>query len=506
MPQDKTRIYRFYEILPGAMIWVTFLFILILSFFKPLWAIIFVILFDFYWLLKVLYTLIWLIISWLRYKKTIIINWFEKLKNLKAEDCVNNLESKNWNDYYHLIIFPTLKEPFEIIDNTFRALTEVEYDVKKFIVILTGEEIDQKNYLSIAARIEEKYKNFFFHFSAIVHKMMPGDLQGKGSNVHWAGKRAKEIIDGLGINYENVIVSNFDVDTCVHPQYYAYLTYKFLTNQAPLKHSYQPVSLYNNNIWESPFLIRIVHNSTTFWLMTELSRPERLITFASHSMPFKALVDVGFWQRDMVSEDSRISWQCISKYDGQYAVEPMYIPISMDTTYSGKIWQSLKGQYKQHRRWAYGMENFPYIMCNIWRNKKIKLNKRFMYFFRQLEGGYSWATAPVIIFLLGLLPLYFANPDDKSTVLAQNAPVILQYLMNCAMIGLVVSAILSTIILPPRPKDSPAWTYFIMLLQWLAFPICMIIFGSIPATDAQTRLMFGKHMGFNVTLKGRKGG
>ncbi|MFH1030043.1 MAG: hypothetical protein V1770_02170, partial [bacterium] len=66
------------------------------------------------------------------------------------------------------------------------------------------------------------------------------------------------------------------------------------------------------------------------------------------------------------------------------------------------------------------------------------------------------------------------------------------------------SAILCTILLPPKPKENPWWSYIIMVLQWIAFPLCMIIFGSIPATDAQTRLLLGKYMGFNVTEKGRK--
>ncbi|MFH0854604.1 MAG: glycosyltransferase family 2 protein [bacterium] len=504
MLQNRSRLHRFYEILPGALIWATFILVIFLSFSKPIWAIIFIIAFDFYWLIKVLYTLIWLLIGWKKYRKEIKIDWFKKLNELKLDDCPNKLKSKNYKDYYHLIFFPTLREPLEIIDNAFKALCDAKYDIKKFIVVLSGEEIDAENYWHIARKIEEKYKDKFFRLIITMHKIMPGDLQGKGANMHWAGKHAKKLIDELGIDYEKIIVSNFDVDTCVHPQYYAYLTLKYLTNCDPLHRSYQPVTLYNNNIWESPFLIRIVHNSTTFWLLTELVRPERLVTFSSHSMSFQALVDVGFWHRDMVSEDSRITWQCIAKYDGNYSVEPMHISVSMDTVYSGKLWSSFKGQYKQHRRWAYGMENFPFIMMNIWNNKKISFSRRCSYAFRQLEGGFSWATAPIIIFLLGILPLHFANQEVKNTVLAQNAPIVLKYLMNSAMIGLVVSAILSAILLPPRPKKNSYWTYVIMLAQWIAFPFCMIIFGSIPATDAQTRLMIGKYMGFNVTEKGRK--
>jgi len=75
--------------------------------------------------------------------------------------------------------------------------------------------------------------------------------------------------------------------------------------------------------------------------------------------------------------------------------------------------------------------------------------------------------------------------------------------MTFAMVGLISSAFYSTIILPPRPAGHSWRKYFYMVLQWILMPITIIIFGSIPGLEAQTRLMLGKYMGFWVTPKRR---
>jgi ACR3 family arsenite efflux pump ArsB len=71
------------------------------------------------------------------------------------------------------------------------------------------------------------------------------------------------------------------------------------------------------------------------------------------------------------------------------------------------------------------------------------------------------------------------------------------------MVGLIINAIMYTVMLPPKPSQRGHWYYLIMVLQWVIFPFTMIIFGSIPAIEAQTRLLLGGkyRLGFWVTEK-----
>lgn len=490
---------RILEIIPGFLVWTTLIAIIAVSFFRPLWAIYFIIAFDLYWLLRILYMLLHLLTSWKRYKRDVTIDWFGKVKDL----------DKDYNEYYHLVFLPTYKEPMNIVEKPFEAIMKSNYDSKRFIVVLAGEESgDKEQFEQIAEAMREKYESHLHKLIVTLHpKGLPGELPGKGSNTHYAAKIAQKYIDEQGYDYEKIIVSNFDIDTYVHNQYFAYLTYQYLTHPNPTRVSYQPIAVYNNNVWESNPIIRVVASSTTFWLFTDLSRPERLFTFSSHSMSFRALVDVGFWDKTIVTEDSRIFLQCLVRYDGDYQTLPMYIPVYMNTVDIGHLWTSLKNQYKQMRRWAWGVEHFPWMVKQFWfkngEGKKVPFRKKISYLWNQTEGVYSWATAPLVILIAGYLPLFLAGKFDRQTALFQNAPKTLSFLMTMSMVSMVIIAVLYTLMLPQKPEHYSKKQYLVMIIQWMFVPVTLILFGSLPAVDAQTRLMLGGkfRLGFWVTEK-----
>lgn len=497
--RDK-KIYRFLEMIPGLLTWSAFILSFVLSFYIPFAVIVFIIIYDLFWVYRIMYFVFYMIVAWIKYRASLRRNWFADVKKLD-----------NWKRITHAIFLPTYSEPVEVLDQSLEALLKSDYPSETMIVIVGFEErIGKDVYQPKADYLKNKYGNKFKELIITVHPDgLEGEIKAKGANAHWMGQEFKKWVDTQDIPYEDIVVSYFDSDTQVHKKYFSVLTYKYLTHPTPTRTSYQPVALYNNNIWDSPAIMRLTAFSTVFWLLTELMRPERLYTFSSHSMSFVALVDVDFWEKDIVTDDSRIFLQCFIHYNGEYTVTPMFIPVSMDTVLADTHKESYIALYKQVRRWAWSVEHFPYMVWNFFFKKRsIPFWKKIKYLFNLTEGTFSWATAAILIFVLGRLPLWVINTyhqdyTESKSFLVQNAPFILERLMLLSMAGILVSGLVSFLLLPKRPKRYGFGRTITMVLQWLLLPITFIL-SSIPAIDSQTRLLFGKYLGFFVTPKSRK--
>ncbi|MFA7244598.1 MAG: hypothetical protein WC070_00245 [Candidatus Magasanikbacteria bacterium] len=487
--------YRIYEILPGLSIWLTLFLSIIFSIFKPLWMIYFIIVFDVYWVLKVINFVFYLNVAWLRYHKIKKVDWKQALQH----------EISNYHDKQHVVFLTVYNEEWVVVEDALKSLEEAIYDKSKFTVVIAGEERKKEHCEDIFSRTKNKFEKSFGHLMFTLHPAnLSDETPGKGSNLHYSEQEVKKFIDKQDWDYDNVIVTVFDIDTICHSQYFAYLTYLYCTVEKPTRTSFQPVALYNNNMWESPSILRIMAFGTTFWSMTSLARQDALVTFSSHSMSFRAIVDAGFHEKRIVSEDSRIFYQCLLAYDGDYRVTPMYVPVSMDTVRDDNWWKSITNLYKQQRRWAWGIEHVPYLLWEFKKKKNIPLWKKFKWIFIEWEGKWSWALAAIIITILGRLPLWLASEDIRQSAIFLNAPHMLEKLMSLAMLGLIVSAVFSLPLLPKPKNAQPKHLYVIMLLQWVLLPISMIFVSAIPAIEAVTRLMFGKYLGFNVSQKKRK--
>lgn len=495
--------YRFLEIFPGLLSWLTIAAIILFSRLAPFWAAIFIIAFDIYWLFKSIYLSLHMRVSFGKMRANLKKDWLRELRQVEAKS--EDLKDFKWQDIYHLVILPMSKEPLEVVHESFAALRNVNYPLDQFIVVLATEERAGATAQEVANKIEKEFSQIFFRFLVTTHPDgIAGEIPGKGSNESWAARKVKaDVIDASGLDYRQIITSVFDVDTVVPPDFFGCLAWNYLVSTKPLHSSFQPIPLFTNNIWQAPAFARIFAFSTTFWQMIQQARPERLITFSSQSISFKALVDIDFWQTNVVSEDSRIFWQCLLYYDGDWRTVPLFFPVYMDANVAPTFWHTVKNQYKQIRRWAYGVENNPYFLFGFHKNKKIPRYRKWHLGFSMIEGAHSLATNSFIIFLLGWLPTFIGQGGFSGTLLSYNLPRITRIIMTLAMVGLVSSAVISVMILPPRPKQFGRIRFIWVVLQWILFPINIIFFGSIPALDAQTRLMFGRYMGFWVTPKHR---
>lgn len=493
------RLYRFFEVLPGLLSWGTLLGMVFVSWQKPVWAAVFIIVFDLYWLIKTIFLSFHLRANHRRLRLHMAADWEEKLRELELGGQVSRI--------YQLVIIPFYKEDEAIVRETLEALAASRWPKERMLVVLGGEERAGEGAREIAARLEKKFSGMFGGFLATVHPAdIPGELPGKGSNIAYAAQEAVTgLVDARRISYMDVLVSAFDVDTRVYPDYFLCLTYHFLTAEHPHRSSFQPVPVYNNNIWDAPALSRVVATSSTFWQMMQQERPERLTTFSSHSMSLASLMDVGYWQKNIVSEDSRIFWNHLLYYGGDYAVVPLSYPVSLDANIGKNVWQTILHVYKQQRRWTWGVENIPYLLFGFVKNKTMPARLKWYYGAIQLEGFWSLATNPLLIFMLGWLPLTLGGSVFNTMLLSYNLPRMTRTLMIIAMSGLIGSALISFKLLPERPVHYGWQRNLGMMLQWLLVPVTIVMFGAIPGLEAQTRLMLGGRwrLGFWVTPKHR---
>lgn len=490
----------------------------------------------FYWLLRLLYMTIFLVLSYFRLSMERGIDWLERirgidrldvyLEELEHSDSAANFQKEVllWfhkqklsdlkksgsipprsDDIHHLVVIAVAKEDQEIVEPGVASLADQHFSPKRILVIVALEERAEENIKQGIRNIQTKYRDSFFDFLVSVHpKDVPGEGRVKGANVTHAAKEAAQYFKGKKIPFEHIIVSCFDADTVVSPEYFACLTYHFMVCPERNRASFQPIPVYHNNIWEAPAFSRVLDLGSSFFQLIEATNHDQLVTFSSHSMSFKALVDVDYWPVDMISDDSAIFWKSLIHFDGHYRVVPLYVTLSMDVVSGANWWETILNVYRQKRRWAWGVENFPIVIRGFLANPNISVYQKIRYGFKLFDENVAWATWAFFLTFIGWLPALFANREFSDAVLYYSAPRITGIIFNLASLALLTTIVLSFFLLPKAETKSALLKKIGLAFEWLLVPLIVVFLSALPALDAQTRLMFGRYMEFWVTDKPRR--
>ena len=123
------RLFRFFEILPGAVSWLTILSAIFFSWQQPFLVAIFILIFDIYWFFRGIYFAFHLHSSYRKMQEHQKTDWLEKLKIIP-----------DWQKLYHLCLFSVCNEPLKVIKDAFQTLIEGDYPKDKMIIVLSVEE------------------------------------------------------------------------------------------------------------------------------------------------------------------------------------------------------------------------------------------------------------------------------------------------------------------------------------------------------------------------------
>ena len=531
IPRGKrTKLYRFFEILPGAISYLAIILLFVLSWLSPVLGAVYLFILIAATLVKAIGVAYRTVQGYEVIQRAGRVDWraryedlsdphaaFERIrdddnKSYHFEEHVENLKlmAAMPSDYpkpekvLHVVIMTAYNEGLEVLAPSVKAVEDTTFPNDRIIFVLAYEERGGEAMEKTARALKDQYKGVFKDFFLVKHPAnLQGEVIGKGPNLTYAGRHVADYFAKKHLSMENAIVTSLDSDNRMAPKYLDSVAYEFVTHPGRQHLSYQPVSLFMNNIWDAPAPTRVIAVSNSFFNVISTMRPHVLRNFASHSQPLQALAAMDFWSKRTIVEDGHQYWRSLFFFHGDYSVLPIRIPIYQDAVIDDTLLKTIKAQFIQVRRWYYGASDVAYVGARLFEQGRARVMpfwQLFPKFWRLLDGHVTLAIMAPLITFGGWVPMLM-NASSHDMV-AYNLPNIISIVETLAMIGLFVTILISFRMLPPRPAKYRKGRTLLMLFQWILMPITSILYQSLAAYYAQTRLMLGKYMEkFDVTKK-----
>ena len=526
--QPRDLLQRLLELLTGFLPFIFLAILVFLSRYNVEAAAVVLLIYTLAWLVRLLGYARRLAMSFYYLKLSLLLDWHAKLCDIKQPRVTSVTPHGFWQQraerwynkflasgvavderldpahIYHAVIVAVYNESESVIASTLKAIQTSTYDHEKILLIIAYEERGGKAIEESVHTLIKQYGSMFALATAIKHpEGIPGEAKAKAGNITFAAKFVSEYCLQHAIRPEDVLVTTLDADNRPHPQYLAALAWMYAMAGKRTQRSYQPVPLFTNNIWDVPALVRVIATDSSFWFMMQALQPERLRLFSAHAQSLQTLQDTHYWNVAVVVEDGHQYWRTYFTYNGDHHALPVWLPIYQDAVQSHGYWQTLRAQFQQLKRWAWGTADTPWLIRQAFRDQSIGWPNKLLHIWRQLDDYITWSTAPIVLTIGGWLPLLI-SPHAQQSILALRLPYIISGLQVFALVALIVPVAASLFSLPPRPARYGRLKNIAMVLQWVLEPIALIFFVSASSLSAHLRLIFNKPLEtFHATVKVR---
>jgi cellulose synthase/poly-beta-1,6-N-acetylglucosamine synthase-like glycosyltransferase len=502
MPLSARAQQRLLEILPGALTWFVLLVPVLVAFTirlndpAQLWILgVGAVLLDLYWFGRTTWTVRCVRRSLATLERTQAEDWWERCRTLEQSLPAG---APRPSQVTQCALIPTYTERYEVLRATVEALANQNFPAQQRVCAIITRVTDEGGIENVA-RLREEFGERFRAFIHIKDPLLPGIVVGKSAAMSYAGPVLKTACDEMGLDPTTTVVTDLDSDFRLHPQYFAYITAQFCGAEDRLTSIWQPVPVFLNNMWRVPAAVRVMATAATQWQMFLHQNPHRLVMFSSYTMSLDLLHKAGYWDADVIPEDSRFFWKCFFRFGDRLHVRPAFLPVQGDAPRARDYATTHVSQYNQIKRWAWGATDIPYVTTRMLQHTEIPLKLRVRRYLGLIFNHLTWATLPLLLFFGGALPAFI----DLDYSLSTAATVI-----GWTTAGILTMALLNTVLLIqvdkricPKPVQWRWWRRRWADVQLFLYPIVGLALSVIPALEAQTRLMFGAYLEYRVTEK-----
>ncbi|KAH6969287.1 hypothetical protein DER45DRAFT_477003 [Fusarium avenaceum] len=361
-----------------------------------------------------LFQVIWLIATICAIRRTLAINYRNKLKTTKTQD-IESADASSDSDptIRHIVAMTLYKEPMSVLGTTLDSLVQ-QKDAKSRLSVIIGMECRTPDKEAKRDEVYAKYESKFLRLIVTFHPAgVPGEISGKCSNMNYACRQGLQILrEDAQYNYENYehIFTNCDCDAVFDPEYMLELESEYCKLEPADRHSsiWQSIIVYKRD--SMPFFVDITGVLRTFFFMGILI-PWNINPMSHYSLSVKLLEEGAFTHPAYQMEDiiALIRYTIMTKRE--IRIRPLNL-ISINGPTSGANYaDEIREWALQVRRWTIGAgEVFHYFIVKTYRMPSLRLS-------------ISWATR---------FFTYYGLVLCASAIFSVVSPVIVQFINMAA--------------------------------------------------------------------------